>query len=1568
YSVDNREFTIEPDEQVSITVTLDANQSGVHEATMIINSNAEELEEYFVSLVGETAGPPSFGMEPAQLQDSLITGEVVEHDLVINNDGESRLLVELETVSYSEPERDANARSLRSTRDALGPRRDNAGDLLYTILHPLAANNYKSLAWDYDDNWMWIGEYMGGKRVRAFDLNGWNPNMDEQNDPPEIVAEWNNPLVNPMDCAYYDGVLYYMCLWNAYVGRCDLEGNSIGNLNVNLDGGAVNGVAIDSETGMMICVHNQQPLHLYQFDLENDGERVGQIGGNGLYAAQGNVWGRVIEFVPDHPEGPLWSGTPNRLHQMAMNMDDDLWVLGDRINNFARQATQQYDGVAHDGQNLWSTNYSSQIIQVFDDGITEFMWLSVNPDEAIIASESAMDFTVTLDATGLIGGEYEGAVLITSNDPDNSEIEFEVTMTVDDAPDIEVLWDSGYGYPDIVNWNQAFEGIYKDLQYDLIFTVISTGVTRLEVTGIQINNGAFSPDMNRFDLEPNERQDVEVLFEPTDAGEYNATLTISSNSDVHPEVEITMTAIVENAPEIVVDPDGFEEFIMLGSIVERTITVENQGDALLRFETDIDLTGEPERDNNSRSLRNINGLNSPRRDAPGDAIAQFAIPGGNHGAGIYKSGIAYNPEDELIYLTNYNRRRIDAVSFDEDYENIELDHGWVPAGNEMGAGWMNGVLYTVPWASVGLNRYDSEGNSLGMINMPTRPTACATSPENEWVMIIGDLAGWNLFVYEVDGNDVNQVGSVDWSVDGVPAQSRSCSWVDVHPDQQLWINTPNHIWNLSVDTEEWTAELVDDFGFNNGGDFWSGVGHDGHNLWFGPLQSANYFVVDDGVTELYWILLEPEEGEVSSGENNTMELTLTLITTDLVVGDYTAVINFISNDPATPEVAVDVIMHVLEAPDIDVTWEHFDEENPDLIDWSDYHQEVFAGYEYDVPININNVGDDVLSVESITTEGENFTVNPTQFGVELDNTQEVIITFDAPEPGVFEDVLTIVSNDPDEETLTFRLYASVLAVPRITVDTDQIIDELQAGSKAEHAVNIGNVGEENLRWWSLVEIRNEPGRDQNDARSLRRISKGIPERDELGELISSFSWEHSHDNNHKAGITWDRENEWMWLTCYNTDYLGAIDPANDYEEVIAWDIDPQHPMGAAWLNGVIHVLNWGRDWLGRWDADGNNLGNLNPPARATGLTSSDEYLMMITNDEDRNILILNEDGNQVGIIDNYQQYIEGNSRSIQWVNLHPDGELWLNTEGHIWQVNINSDWEATGLVNDFEWAGNQEWDGIGHDGENLWLGPYNQPEYYIVDDQIEESRWLTVIPARGIITPDGSQALTVYLDARVDYAGDYAAILHFTSNDPVDPDIVVNVQLTITGEADIVVDPELLDFGAVEHGTSAELEFTILNDGYSDLTVSDIAIEGAFFYLGDLPEEDIVVRPHTDYAVTVEFAPDELELGFFEGTVTITSDDPDEEFVEVALQGTSIYIEYPPTVINPIGDYELDEDFDPFVVADLDTVFADANHDTLDFSVQSSDTNIIVEIIDGSLLRLDSEDDWSGEAVITVIA
>ena len=1560
YSVDHDEFTIDPDEQVSVTVTLEADESGEHASTLVINSDAEDREEYPVQLVGETGGPPVIILEPEELNDSFRTGETANHNLNIANIGESRLLLSIQPVLYSEPERDDNSRSLRSTHNIIGPHRDDPGDLLASIGGINQANIYiQPTSYDAENERMWVTCYNGGwgPATRAYTFDNDYENVEQ-------VAQ-----INPgycMDGTWLNGLYYTAVLGQTVLQRFDADGRNVGNINMGHNG---YGFGADNENSLIFIqtTEGNQPIHVYPVDDDgNLGQQVGLISNHLRYHNNTVCYG--LEWVEEHEDGPLWMTATGsqQAYQIAVNLNN--WQCTETVQSFAVGVSVAYDHVAHDGENLWIGGYSAASIRIYDDGVNEIRWLSTDIDEAEIAGDNSLDVTVTLNANRLGGGEYTGALIITNNDPENPEVEFPVTINVEDAPDIDVVWDSDFGYPDVIDWNLAYDGIYSGLEYDFTLTVISSGVTELEVDDIEVGDGAFSPNLNRFNLDPEDRQDVEVRFSPDRDGAYNTTITFISNSEVHPELEINMVAEVENAPSIAVDPAMVEEFPRLSEIVERTIIVENNGEALLRFETDIEITGEPDRDINARSLRDTKAKVGPRRDDAGDLIATI---NGVNTASNYTHAAGYDWDTGWMWFTSYTSSFVRAYSFDDDYQNVQMELN-INLANPMDGAWLNGIFFTSTYNNANLQRFDTEGNNLGSTNLGRATTGYGADVEESLLFTMDQASPQSIHVYPVDGNgDLgDQIGLINYHTpyhNNVPVYTME--WVAKHPDGQLWMTdgTGGNAYQILVDTDEWQAvETVQSFRVGSTQPY-DPVAHDGYNIWCSDYAGAQVRVYDDGITEPYWIMLEPIEGEVPSGDDNSLELTLTLTTIDLIIGDYTAEIHFLSNDPTVPDYVFNVDMHVLEAPDIDVSWEHFDEANPDLIDWDDYHQEVFADYEYRVPITISNLGEDVLSVESITAEGEYFIADPSEFDIDPDDEREVEFIFEGPEPGEFNDVMTITSNDPDEETVTLRLHVTVIAVPHIVLDTEEIVDELEAESIAEHTVNISNTGAADLRWWSEIEVQRQPERDE-DLRTLRQIDRGIPVRDDLGELITSFSWQRSGDNRHKAGIAWDRETEWMWLTCYNTDYLGAVDPADDYQEVIAWQIAPQRPMGAAWIDGVIYILNWGRNWLGRWDANGNNLGNLNVPFRPTALTSSDEYLFVMVDDADRDIYVLNTDGNEVGLIDNYQRLIEGNSRSIQWVNLHPDGELWVNTPEHVWQIDIDADWQAEELVQDFAWDGNQEWDGIGHDGKNLWLGAWNQGEYYIVDDGIAEARWLTFIPARGIITPDENLETVVTLDGRVDYAGEYESDLHIMSNDPVNSDVVVNVQLTVTGEADITVEPVSIDFGEVEHGFDKEAEFRIRNDGYDDLTVSEIAIEGEFFNLVDAPDIETVLRPHTEIVIIVAFAPDEDELGDFFGTVTIASDDPDEEVVEVDLQGTSIYIEHPPEVVVQIEDLELDEDFDPFVVADLDTVFYDPNGDELYYSTESSDENVILEIVAGSQLRIDSADDWYGEAEITVIA
>ncbi|NQT34157.1 choice-of-anchor D domain-containing protein, partial [bacterium] len=184
----------------------------------------------------------------------------------------------------------------------------------------------------------------------------------------------------------------------------------------------------------------------------------------------------------------------------------------------------------------------------------------------------------------------------------------------------------------------------------------------------------------------------------------------------------------------------------------------------------------------------------------------------------------------------------------------------------------------------------------------------------------------------------------------------------------------------------------------------------------------------------------------------------------------------------------------------------------------------------------------------------------------------------------------------------------------------------------------------------------------------------------------------------------------------------------------------------------------------------------------------------------------------------------------------------------------------------------------------------------------------------------------------------------------------------------IVVDADSLDFGEVLFDESKRLTLTVSNEGEAELVIPDIRVTGEYFrvaYAVDF-NGNLIIAPDEDAVIQVTFAPE--EAGESNGTITISSNDPRNREVEVEVTGTGVGINDPPEIVSPIEDIVLDEDFEPFVIANLDTVFSDPNDDELTYDAESDNENLTAEIIDESLLGLSVESNWFGEAVVTVTA
>ncbi len=187
------------------------------------------------------------------------------------------------------------------------------------------------------------------------------------------------------------------------------------------------------------------------------------------------------------------------------------------------------------------------------------------------------------------------------------------------------------------------------------------------------------------------------------------------------------------------------------------------------------------------------------------------------------------------------------------------------------------------------------------------------------------------------------------------------------------------------------------------------------------------------------------------------------------------------------------------------------------------------------------------------------------------------------------------------------------------------------------------------------------------------------------------------------------------------------------------------------------------------------------------------------------------------------------------------------------------------------------------------------------------------VPVSGFFPIGATDLLALATDGvvRVDVQNSYG----------VDPYCTVNrhtVRLRYRGAAD------RLDFGALFVGLSRTLEIAIANHGSSPLEISSIASDRPEF----VPSlTTLSLAPRASAVLTVTFTPAAVQS--FDGTLTFTSNDPDEPVTTVRLTGLGVE----PALIG-VDPAELDATLNQFVQETLPLTVSNSGGSALDFTAE----------------------------------
>ncbi|MGB7063486.1 MAG: choice-of-anchor J domain-containing protein [Candidatus Zixiibacteriota bacterium] len=208
-------------------------------------------------------------------------------------------------------------------------------------------------------------------------------------------------------------------------------------------------------------------------------------------------------------------------------------------------------------------------------------WIVYDPESGSVPVGETDTVDVTFDATGILSGDFYGALIVSGNDPDNPVDTVPAHMTVL-APDMTLSPDSivstgteGAVHHEYVTLGNTGPG---DLEWSIDETIDWLSASPSSGT-VPSGGGPTTVDLTI---------DCSSLY----AGDYYGELTINNNDpDLYPSITYKVFLHVGPDPSIAVDPDSFYVEVYAGTYKDSTLRLTNDGAGHLVFDIEIEESG-----------------------------------------------------------------------------------------------------------------------------------------------------------------------------------------------------------------------------------------------------------------------------------------------------------------------------------------------------------------------------------------------------------------------------------------------------------------------------------------------------------------------------------------------------------------------------------------------------------------------------------------------------------------------------------------------------------------------------------------------------------------------------------------------------------------------------------------------------------------------------------------------------------------------------------------------------------------------------------------------------------------
>ena len=609
-----------------------------------------------------------------------------------------------------------------------------------------------------------------------------------------------------------------------------------------------------------------------------------------------------------------------------------------------------------------------------------------------------------------------------------------------------------------------------------------------------------------------------------------------------------------------------------------------------------------------------------------------------------------------------------------------------------------------------------------------------------------------------------------------------------------------------------------------------------------------------------WLSAAPTSGRLY-GADLPEEVTLTIDAAGLDGGTYEGVVNVQTNDPLRPVVGHTVTLDVTGAPAIAVA--------PLAIDFG----EVFLGFSRSATLSIDNTGTATLHVTLIASGNGQVTVSPASVDVPAHSGATVNVTYTPTASGALATTLTIDSDASNASRVTVDVAGSAAPAPAVLVTPTSFSKTLFTGGTVTDNLRVQNTGGSTLNVNLAVDLgasaqepieeqTERPKGDESDAGSGDNIIDRVGGPDAFGYRFA--------DSDSPGGPTFN----WVDISTIGTPIVfGSFDDSNAGPIPIGFSF----PFYGNTFSTIRACTN---GWLSftRTSTSLSNPANL--PTGGTTLPN--------------NLLAPLWDDLHFRSVQRARYHNDGTRFIVQYTDVDRFSTTELPRPAHLtFQVILYPSGKivfqyltVTGFLT-------SNTIGIQNATRDIGLRVSANEAYLHNNMAIEIARvpsWLEVAPTSASIPAGQFRDFAVTFSAGNSGNRTFSGSVRVNTNIPAPPFVLVPATLNVLGVADVATSPTSIDFAQRYVGYPHLAQLAVRNVGTAALTVNSVtSSDPGHLFVEEPPAAgaEFVIQPGEQVLYNLRWLPDEPAT--LDATVTVASDDPDEQTLVVPVTGMAIW-------------------------------------------------------------------------------